>query len=80
MFCFFAIAVLKLIFPANVGVHFINGWPVGMTAQFPLSPGADLRGGYRIIPVALFSGLLIFVGARRGARKFLSWWRERRLS
>ena len=79
-FAFIAIAVLKPIFPANVGVHFINGWPVGMTAQFPLSPGTDLRGGYWIIPVALFSGLLIFVGAQSGARKFLAWWRERRLS
>ena len=79
-FAFVAIAVLKPIFPANVGVHFINGWPVGMTAQFPLSPGTDLRGGYWIIPIALFSGLLIFIGAHRGARKFLSWWRERRLS
>jgi uncharacterized membrane protein len=79
-FCFFAIAVLKPIFPANVGMQFVRGWPVGLSAHFPVSPDMDLRGGYWIIPFALFCGLGIFVGTHRGARKFLSWWRERRLS
>ena len=40
----------------------------------------DLRGGYWIIPIALFFGLAIFVGTQRGARRYLSWWRGRRLS
>ena len=79
-FCFFAIAVLKPIFPNNVGVQFIHGYPVGLSAAFPVTVDTDLRGGYWIIPVALFAGLGIFVGTHRGARKFLSWWRERRLS
>jgi hypothetical protein len=33
-----------------------------------------------MIPISLFIGLGIFVGTHRGARRFLSWWRERRLS
>ena len=79
-FCFFAIAVLKPIFPNNVGVQFIHGFPVGLSAHFPVSADTDLRGGYWIIPLALFVGLGIFVGTHRGARRYLSWWRGRRLS
>jgi hypothetical protein len=33
-----------------------------------------------MIPVALFCGLGIFIATNRGARKYLAWWRERRLS
>ena len=77
---FLALAVLKPIFPDNVGVQYVRGFPVGLGAHFPLRPGIDLRGGYWVIPVALFCGLGIFVGTHRGARRFLSWWRERRLS
>lgn len=79
-FSFFAIAVLKPIFPANVGVQYVHGYPVGLSAHFPVGPGTDLRGGYWVIPLALFFGLGIFVGTHRGARRFLSWWRGRRLS
>ena len=78
-FCFFAIAVLKPIFPNNVGVQFVHGFPVGLSAHFPVG-NADLRGGYWIIPITLFCGLGIFVGTHRGARRYLAWWRERRLS
>jgi uncharacterized membrane protein len=79
-FGFFAIAVLKVIFPANVGVQYLGGFPVGLGAHFPLAPGTDLRGGYGVIPFALFCGLGIFVGTHRGARRFLAWWRRGRLS
>jgi uncharacterized membrane protein len=79
-FAFFAIAVLKPVFPNNVGVQYIRGIPVGLGAHFPLEPGVELHGGYWVVPVALFCGLGIFVGTHRGARRFLSWWRERRLS
>ena len=79
-FCFFAIAVLKPIFPSNVGVQFIHGFPIGLSAHFPVSADTDLRGGYWIIPCALFIGLGIFVGTHRGARRYLSWWRQRRVS
>jgi uncharacterized membrane protein len=79
-FCFVAIAVLKPIFPNNVGVQYVHGFPIGVGAQFPLEPGTVLGGGYWMIPFALFFGLAIFVGTHRGARRYLSWWRERRLS
>lgn len=79
-FCFVALAALKPIFPNNVGIQFVHGVPVGLGAHFPLSPDIDLRGGYWIIPIALFFGLAIFVASQRGARRYLSWWRGRRLS
>lgn len=79
-FAFVAIAALKPIFPANVGVQYVHGFPVGLGAHFPLSPGTELGGGYWIIPFALLCGLGIFIGTHRGARKFLSWWRAQRLS
>ena len=79
-FAFIALAVLKPIFPANVGVQYVHGFPIGLGAHFPLTPGTELGGGYWLIPFALLSGLGIFIGTHRGARKFLSWWREQRLS
>jgi uncharacterized membrane protein len=76
-FAFFALAVLKPIFPSNVGIQFVRGFPVSIGAHFPLEPGVDLRGGYWVIPMALCCGLGIFVGTHRVARKFLAWWRGR---
>jgi uncharacterized membrane protein len=75
---FFAIALLKPIFPDNVGIQFVHGIPVGMGAHFPLTPDTDLRGGYWVIPIALACGLGILVGSHRCARKYLAWWRARR--
>jgi uncharacterized membrane protein len=79
-FAFVALAVLKPIFPNNVGAQYVHGFPIGLGAHFPLEPGIELRGGYWVIPVALFCGLGIFVGTHRGARRFLAWWRGRRVS
>jgi uncharacterized membrane protein len=79
-FALLAIAVLKPIFPNNVGVQYIRGFPVGVGAHFPLQPGMELHGGYGVIPVALVCGLAVFVLTQRGARGFLSWWRNRRVS
>jgi hypothetical protein len=77
---FFAIAILKPIFPQNVGIAFVHGIPVGLGANFPVSPDVDLRGGYWVIPLALSFGMGIFIGTHRGARRYLAWWRTRRLS
>jgi uncharacterized membrane protein len=76
-FAFFAIAILKPIFPANVGFQFVHGYPVGLGAHFPVSPDLDMRGGYWVMPIAIVCGAGILVGTHRGARKFLSWWRSR---
>jgi uncharacterized membrane protein len=77
-FAFLAIAILKPIFPDNVGVVFINGIPVALGAHFPLEPGVDLRGGYWLVLVAALCGLGVFVATHRAARRLLSRWRERR--
>jgi len=77
-FAFLAIAILKPIFPDNVGVVFVNGIPVALGAHFPLEPGVDLRGGYWLVLVAALCGLGVFVATHRAARRFLSRWRERR--
>ena len=79
-FACFAIALLKPIFPNNVGIQFVHGVPIGPAALFPVEPGVDLRGGYWVIPIALAIGLAIFVATQRGARRFLAWWRNRRIS
>jgi uncharacterized membrane protein len=79
-FAFVALAALKPIFPDNIGVQFVHGFPVGLGMHLPLEPGLDLRGGYWVIPFALFCGLGIFVGTHRGARRFLARWRERSVS
>jgi amino acid transporter len=79
-FAFFAIAVLKPVFPDNVGIQYLHGFPVGLGAHFPVPPSTNLRGGYWIIPIALFFGMGIFVATHRGARKYLAQWRGRRLS
>jgi uncharacterized membrane protein len=74
---FLAIAVLKPIFPQNVGFLVIDGMPVALGAHFPAPPG-EMRGGYWIIPFAILCGFGVLVATHRGARRFLSWWRERR--
>jgi uncharacterized membrane protein len=78
-FAFLLLAALKPIFPANVGVQTIHGWPVGIGARFP-APLDPVLGGYWIIPLCIACGLGIFVGTHRGARAFLGWWRRRRVS
>jgi|SRR5262245_2799648 len=76
---FLLLAVLKPIFPANVGLHTVAGWPVSLGATFP-APAEPVRGGYSIIPLCITLGLVALVVTHRCARKFLAWWRLRRLS
>jgi uncharacterized membrane protein len=77
-FSFLAIAALKPIFPSNVGIEFVNGVPISLGAHFPTAAGADLRGGYWVIPIAICVGLAIFVATQRGAARYLRWFRQRR--
>lgn len=77
---FMAIAILKPIFPQNVGIELVHGVPVGLGVHFPVPSDVDLRGGYWIIPLALSFGMGIFIGTHRGARRYLAWWRTRRLT
>jgi uncharacterized membrane protein len=75
---FLIVAALKPIFPNNVGIWFVGGTPTSIGARYPVPPGAELRGGYWVIPIALFCGLGILVGTHRGARRLLARWRVRR--
>jgi uncharacterized membrane protein len=77
---FFAVAVLKPIFPRNVGIMFRHGIPVGLGAHFPVPPDVELRGGYWIVPLALLCGLGIFVATHRATRGYLAWWRGHRVT
>ncbi len=74
---FLAIAVLKPLFPQNVGLIMVNGVPVSLGAVFPVPPGAEVWGGYWLIPICLGLGLGVLVLTHRGARAFLAWWRTR---
>jgi len=75
---FLALAALKPIFPENVGLIVKDGVPRALGGVFPLPPGAEVRGGYAIIPFAIVAGLAILVATQRGARAFLAGWRRRR--
>ena len=74
---FLIVAALKPVFPDNVGVHMVNGIPVGLGARFP-APAEPVAGGYWIVPACLAAGLGILVATHRGARRFIGWWRRRR--
>ncbi len=77
-----AVAVAKPFFPANVGFFMREGdsFPHNFGGQFPVPPGEHMVGGYWIVPIALSLGLAILVLTYRGARRFLAWWRSRRVS
>jgi uncharacterized membrane protein len=69
--------LLKMLFPANVGLLVVNGVPHGYGALFPLPPGAEVRGGFLFAWLAFAVGLGVLVGTHRGARAFLAWWKAR---
>jgi len=77
-----AVAIAKPFFPQNVGFFMREGdaFPHNFGGQFPIPPGERLVGGYWVIPFALAAGLFMLVLTYRGARRFLVWWRERRVS
>src|SRR5262249_46784765 len=75
---FLLIAVLKPIFPANVGLHMVGGYPVALGALFP-APAEPVRGGYWIIPLCLGLGRAAPAGPQLFARKLLGLVQHRRL-
>ena len=66
-----SMAVLKPIFPGNVGLWVRNGMPISLGAQFPAPAGAELIGGYWIIPIALAVGIGLLVITHRAARRWI---------
>ena len=80
---FLIMALLKPIFPDNVGVWVRDAGfeiPLRLGANFPKPPHEHVVGGYWIIPICLVLGLAILVLTHRCARKFLSSWRRRRIA
>ena len=69
---FVALALLKPLFPLNVGIHVRNGIPMAIGAIFPVPAGTEVAGGYAIIPVCLFAGALILTLTHKGARAFIA--------
>ena len=72
---FLAIAVLKPIFPNNVGLWLHEG--VSLGGQFPAPPGITPRGGYWVIPFCLLAGLLVLTMTHRLARRWITTVRDR---
>lgn len=76
-FSFVAMALLKPIFPNNVGIHLRDGIPVAFGAIFPVPAGTEVIGGYILIPIFLFVGALVLALTHLAARRFVTWWRGR---
>jgi hypothetical protein len=81
-FAFLAIAVMKPLFPDNVGLWAYNesGIPHDFGMRFPAPLDEHVILGYWVIPISVFAGLLLLVLNYHGVRRFLIWWRNRRLS
>jgi hypothetical protein len=80
---FLWLAVLKPVFPGNVGFQYVNGRLNGFGAVWPLgtlAPGVEVHGGYWLIPACMIIGLGVLVFTQRASRRLLSWMRSRRPS
>jgi hypothetical protein len=79
---FVGLALLKPVFPNNVGIWVHDAtpgaWSFRLGASFPALPHQHVTGGYWVIPVSLFLGLGLFVLTHRAARGFLARWPKRR--
>jgi uncharacterized membrane protein len=71
-------AFLKPIFPNNAGMMVVDGVPRGFGVFSDIPPGAEMAGGYWIIPILIGVGLAILIITQRSATRFLVWWRARR--
>jgi hypothetical protein len=79
-FAFLVLAVMKPIFPNNVGIMTAHGIPYAIGAQFPTPLGTEVVGGYWVIPLAAGCGLGVLVGTHRFARRLLARRQGRRLA
>jgi amino acid transporter len=79
---FLSVAVMKPLFPQNVGLWVDNdtGIPHELGGLFPPPANQHVVGGYWIIPICLVIGLTVMVLTYRGTKRFLTWWRNRRVS
>ncbi len=74
-----ATALIKVIFPNNVGVFYRDGVFHSAGAELLLPPGVEAHPfGYWVVPVALILGLAVLVGTQRASRRILAWMRSRK--
>lgn len=71
---FISVAVLKPIFPNNIGLWLHEG--VSLGGQFPAPPGVTPLGGYWVIPICLFVGLLLLIVTHKLARRWVTGLRD----
>jgi uncharacterized membrane protein len=71
-------ALMKPVLPNNTGLLVVDGVPRGFGVFSPLPPGAELWGGYWIMPILIAVGLAVLILTQRFATAFLVWWRARR--
>jgi hypothetical protein len=81
---FLLLGLMKPIFPNNVG-FWVPDTPDGripwrLGADFPGLKNEHVVGGYWVVPLCLGLGFVLLVVTHRCARRFLTWWRERRFS
>ncbi len=74
---FLIVALLKPIFPQNVGLILRDGVPIAFGAVSTIGPGMEVVGGYGLIPLSLFAGGVVLLSTHRLARALVSWWRGR---
>ncbi len=72
-----AIALLKPVFPGNVGWFIRNGRLNGFGALFPVPADSVIAGGYWVMPFSLAIGLIVLHVSHRVARAWLARRRER---
>jgi len=82
---FLILAVLKPIFPNNVGFWIDNRpeyqtFPWRLAGDFPGPINEHVVGGYWVIPFCLVMGFGLLAITHSCARRFLGWWRRRRPS
>jgi hypothetical protein len=68
---FLLIAIMKPIFPDNVGVRWRNGEFVGAGWELWLEPGTVVTHGWWLALVSLVVGALLLRATHRGARRYL---------
>jgi uncharacterized membrane protein len=71
-------ALMKPVLPNNTGLLVVDGVPRGFGVFSPLPPGAEMWGGYWIMPILIAVGLAVLILTQRFATAFLVWWRARR--
>jgi uncharacterized membrane protein len=77
-FSFLLMAVMKPIFPRNVGLFVVNGRVRSFGIDFPIRDDVVVRGGYWLIPLCLVLGLACLWVTHRAARGVLRRWQARR--